>query len=794
MLVLRISLPLLLVLSAVNDGRHQRKPKAELKLRICMIKKDKEQGRANNLVTLQGDLVITGGGMAGSCAAITAARAGIKVILVQDRPVLGGNASSEVRLWILGATSHMGNNNRWAREGGVIDEILTENLFRNKEGNPLILDTILLEKVTNEPNITLLLNTAVYGVEKHSERSIKAVNAFCSQNSTEYLLSGTFFCDASGDGILSFLAGASFRMGAESGNEYGEGLAPEKEYGGLLGHSIYFYSKRTENPVKFVPPAFALKDIKKIPRYKKLNPHDDGCRLWWIEYGGRHDTVHDTELIKWELWRIVYGVWDFIKNSGEFEDVEKLTLEWVGTIPGKRESRRFEGLYVLTQSDVIHQTFFEDAVSYGGWALDLHPADGIYSDLPGCNQWHSKGIYHIPYRCFVSKDIDNLFFAGRIISTTHVAFGSSRVMATCASGAQAVAMAAAMCTEYNLLPRDIMQGPWMLQLQDRLNRTGQGIPGLPISYAKSSLTDQVQIKASSVCRVDKIPFDGPWQPLNIGAAQLLPFAKDVCYTFKVKVRAARDTVLKTELRVSSKKYNYTPETTIGMREYPVVAGEQLITIEFPEGTPHDQYGFLIFHRNTEIALQMSQARYTGILSVFNGKNKAVSNNGFQDAPEHSGVESFEFWCPRRRPEGQNIAMEISPALKPYDAAFLKNGFTHPYLRSNAWAADLSDKIPTVELTWQEPQKISSITLFFDTDFDHPMESSLLGHPENVMPCCVKEYRIIDDKDQVIYTKTDNHQTINRIHFAEFVCASGLKIQCKHPDAHIPAALFEIIIA
>jgi len=180
------------------------------------------QTRSNRLINLQADLIITGGGISGVCAAITAARSGIRVVLVQDRPVLGGNASSEVRLWILGATSHLGNNNRWSREGGVIDEILVENLYRNKEGNPLILDTILLEKVTKEPNITLLLNTVVYEVHKSSERRIDHLRAFCSQNSTEYELKAPLFCDASGDGIVSFLAGAAFRMGAESRDEFGE--------------------------------------------------------------------------------------------------------------------------------------------------------------------------------------------------------------------------------------------------------------------------------------------------------------------------------------------------------------------------------------------------------------------------------------------------------------------------------------------------------------------------------------------------------------------------------------------
>ena len=170
-----------------------------------MIKQDfyTEKRRVKN-INIDADLVISGGGMAGTCTAITAARQGLKVVLVQDRPVLGGNASSEIRLWILGATSHMGNNNRWAREGGIIDEILVENMYRNPEGNPLILDTILLEKVSEERNITLLLNTAVFDIGKKSPDEIEFIKAFCSQTSTEYKLSATFFVDASGDGSSRF--------------------------------------------------------------------------------------------------------------------------------------------------------------------------------------------------------------------------------------------------------------------------------------------------------------------------------------------------------------------------------------------------------------------------------------------------------------------------------------------------------------------------------------------------------------------------------------------------------------
>jgi hypothetical protein len=749
------------------------------------------QTRSNRLINLQADLIITGGGISGVCAAITAARSGIRVVLVQDRPVLGGNASSEVRLWILGATSHLGNNNRWSREGGVIDEILIENLYRNKEGNPLILDTILLEKVKKEPNITLLLNTLVHEVHKSSERRIDHLRAFCSQNSTEYELKAPLFCDASGDGIVSFLAGAAFRMGAESRDEFGESLAPDSNYGELLGHSLYFYSKEAPQPVKYVAPDYALKDIKQIPRYKQLSPGLNGCRLWWIEYGGRADTVHDTEQIKWELWRIVYGVWDYIKNSGNFKDVDNLTLEWVGTIPGKRESRRFEGYYMLNQQDVIRQRSFDDAVAFGGWALDLHPADGVYSELPGCNQWHTKGVYQIPYRSYVSKDIDNLFFAGRIISVSHVAFGSSRVMATCGHGAQAVGAAAALCIHHGLLPQQLMEKPCLRRLQQQLNRMGQSIPGIPISRDDNDPMNSVDITASSTFALSEIPFNGPWLLLEEGAGQLLPFSKNERYQFRVKVKATAATVLRASLKTGEKPFNYTPEITLQALEIPLQPGEQWVTLAFSTPIPDTQYGFLIFDANPALALQGSQWRYSGIVSVFNGKNKAVSNDGKQQAPENSGVDSFEFWCPRRRPEGHNIAMAITPALAPYDTAHLTNGFTRPYMGANAWVADPADPQPSLQLKWDTPRELQSVTLHFDTDFDHPLESSLMGHPEDVIPFCVRHYRIYDETGTLIHEQRDNYQTINHIVWDKPLRTSALRIEIAHPAAYVPAGLFEI---
>ncbi len=488
-----------------------------------IIDNSSNQKRSLRKINIKTDFAIVGGGLSGVCGAITAARGGIKVTLIQDRPVLGGNASSEVRLWVLGATSHMGNNNRWAREGGVIDEILVENTYRNPEGNPIIFDALLLDKVISEPNITLLLNTSVYDIEKSDGNTITSVSAFCSQNQTEYCMKAPLFCDASGDGIIAFLSGAAFRMGAESKEEFGEKFAPNKEYGELLGHSLYFYSKETSKPVKFVAPTFAIDVTKEIPKFRSFNAKDFGCRLWWIEYGGRLDTVFDTEIIKHELWKVVYGVWDYIKNSGNFPEAENLTLEWVGMIPGKRESRRFEGDYMMTQQDIIEQRRQPDAVAFGGWSVDLHPSDGVFSEIgqSSCNQWHSKGIYEIPYRSLYSKNINNLFLAGRIISASHVAFASTRVMATSAYTGQAVAVAAILAIKNHVNPSEIFEKGYISELQNELIKSGQYIPNV-ILKDELDVVQSAKLSASSELQLDGFTENGHLETLDVSVGQVLP--------------------------------------------------------------------------------------------------------------------------------------------------------------------------------------------------------------------------------------------------------------------------------
>ena len=738
--------------------------------------------RTNPLVKLAADYIVVGGGIAGTCSAITAARAGLKVILVQDRPVLGGNASSEIRLWVLGATAHMGNNNRWSREGGVHEEIIVENLFRNREGNAVFFDALLLEKVWAEPNITLLLNTAVDNLVMDAPDHIEKVFAYCSQNSTRYELSAPMYCDTSGDGILGFLSGAAFRMGAESGEEFGEKFIMPPDYGSLLGHSMYFYSKDTGRPVKYVPPAFALKDIPKhVPRYKQIHRDSSGCPLWWLEWGDDLDRVFDSEKIKEELWKVVYGVWDYIKNSGTFENVDNLTLEWVSTIPGKRESRRFEGDYILKQQDIISQHPFEDAIAHGGWAIDLHPAKGVYSPYPGCTQYHSKGVYTIPYRSIYSRNISNLFFGGRLISVTHAAFGSTRVISTGTLCAQAAALAATLCLQHGLTPREIFSKGVFEKLQQMLQQSGQYIPTKQLNQPTDLIGKAKLVPSSTMALGELPPCNDGRRYLEMNCAMLLPFEKGKVPQFVFEVLATENSTFEAEFYVSSKPGNFTPDVVLASRKIPVQKGSQSVTVDFELELDEPRYGFVTLKQNLALSVPQSDFRMTGVLSVF--------YRGTQQQNDKLGIEEIPFFTPGRRPMGKSMACRISPPLAGFGIEQMRRGIFRPAAdAANAWVALHSDQSPKLEAHWPSPQTIRRIVLWFDTDFDHPMESCLYGHPEDAVPFCVKQFRIKDDQGRVVHETSDNHHSHYEIRLDSPIKTSSLTLELHAPNAETPVSL------
>ncbi len=513
----------------------------------------------------------------------------------------------------------------------------------------------------------------------------------------------------------------------EARSEFGELLAPETEEHSLLGHSLYFYTRDAGRPVKYVPPAFALQDIAEIPRFRELRVTDSGCRLWWLEYGGDRDTVFETEEIKWELWKVAYGVWNYIKNSGEFPDAETLTLEWMGMIPGKRESRRFEGDYMLTQQDVVEQHEFEDAVSFGGWAIDLHPSDGVYSAQPGCTQWHSKGVYQIPYRTMYSRNVPNLFLTGRLISASHIAFGSTRVMATCAHNGQVVGTAAVLCLRDGLRPRDITAPEKIHELQQQLLRFGQNIPGVLAVDALDKVR-VAKISATSELSLWELKPSGEWTALDKPMALLLPVATGQVPALRVTLRAKAAVALDASLWGSQHKGNTTPDVNLDETKIALSEGEQQVRIEFDSVINEPGHLFYMLQPAVGVEVALSDEQVTGVLTLSQKMNKAVAKSLVQTPPERSGVDTFAYWLPERRPAARSLAVTIDPPLEMFAAANVVNGVSRPWRGVNAWVPAHEDKRPTLRLQWDAPQTIREIEISFDTDFDHPMESVQWGIP------------------------------------------------------------------
>lgn len=451
---------------------------------------------------LECELLVAGGGIAGVCCALAAARLGAKVILVQDRPVLGGNASSEIRMHIVGATGlHAGVPLVLEpREGGIIEEVRLHAAVRNPQRSPAMFDLLLYELCRAEPNLTLLLNTSVVEARVVDNR-IREVAADRPSTEERFMIAARMFVDSTGDGRLAAEAGAPFMRGREGREAFGEKLAPPTGDEKTLGSTILFQARKHDRPMPYVAPPwvrrFKPEDFRLRPFGKSGSDLGLEYGYWWIEWGGTLDTIKENERIRDELLAITLGVWNHIKNESGL-DVANWALEWIGFVPGKRESRRFVGQHVLTEGDLFASRAFPDAIAYGGWPIDTHPPEGVDApNEPPCTQNHLPWLYDIPLRCCVASGLRNLFFAGRNISATHLAFASTRVMATCAAMGQGVGTAAALGLRRGLMPAEIASDArLMADIQQQLLRDDAYLIGLR-NEDPNDLARSAQVSASS---------------------------------------------------------------------------------------------------------------------------------------------------------------------------------------------------------------------------------------------------------------------------------------------------------
>ena len=445
----------------------------------------------------QYDFIVVGGGMAGLCAAMEAARGGINTALIHARPVLGGNASSEIRVHISGADHGMEKPDY--AESGLVYELMLENKARNENFSYSTWDMILFEAAKNQKNLTVYYNTVMYDCETEGDK-ITAI--LCTQETTEmrYRFTAPLFADCTGNGTLGYYAGAEYRQGSESKGETGELDAPAQGNNERMGNTIHFRARNMGHPVKFTPPAFAKKFTEEDLKYRmhsathkvdysgamdaEKNEKCGGVSsrgidygYFWIELmGDKDDIITDYENIRDDLVASLYGVWDHIKNGGD-HGAENYALEWVGMLPGTRESRRLMGDYVLNETDILSNRTFDDAVCYGGWCVDLHTPHGLLDThrLPSGDCRFFDGVYTIPYRSYYSKNISNLFMAGRNISATKLGMCSTRILGCCAIGGQAVGAAAALCKKYGCAPREL--APHVGELQQIILKNDGFLPG-----------------------------------------------------------------------------------------------------------------------------------------------------------------------------------------------------------------------------------------------------------------------------------------------------------------------------
>lgn len=429
------------------------------------------------------DVCVIGGGLSGLCAAVAAARNGAKTVLMHDRPMLGGNASSEIRMWVCGAN---GKNNR---ETGIVEELMLENYYRNPYKNYSIWDSVMLELAWKEPNLQLLLNCSCLDGEMNGNR-LKSVKGWQLTTQKYHKVSAEIFIDCSGDSVLAPITGAKYRTGREARNEFGESIAPENADKKTMGLSCMLQVRECAEKSDFIPPSFAEKLTKDNFRFSNPNLADDMENFWYLELGGTQNTIDDAESIRDRLIKIAYGTFDYLKNSpNQAQKNGNYRLEWVGAIPGKRESRRYVGDYILTQNDISSQTKFSDEIAYGGWTMDDHNPDGFDGIEPPNIHHPAPSPYGIPYRCIYSKNIDNLMFAGRNISVTHTAMSSTRVMATCGLLGQAAGTAAAIAVSKGITPREV--GEFTDELQERLMRDDVWLPD--IEKETGDLTENAEL-------------------------------------------------------------------------------------------------------------------------------------------------------------------------------------------------------------------------------------------------------------------------------------------------------------
>lgn len=758
-------------------------------------------------VSEQYDVVVCGGGLAGVCAAIAAARGGAKTALVQDRPVLGGNSSSEVRVTPHGAAAF----HAYARETGILSELLIEEravnheaIFENGWTNS-VWDMVIYDLVEGTANLTLHLNTTVLGVHVEG-RNIRSVNCRVGNAEVDLSLSATIFIDCTGDSLVAAEAGCEWRMGSEGRAEFNEPHAPAEANGDIMGSSIHFKTKDTGRPSPFKLPTWAIEHHDGAYFYDQGRlPKEIRGGFWWIEIGVPYDTIHQAETIRHELTRHTLGVWDWIKNKDPktMKLAENYALDWIGQVPGKRESRRVMGLYLMNEWDAIRCTVHEDEVAFGGWFIDIHTPGGLLAETsePASAEGYSEtseyasrsyaGPYGVPLRMLVSKDIDNLMMAGRNVSATHCALATVRVMATTALMGQAAGTAAALALSKNLELAAVCATEYPA-VQQRLLRDGCFLPSVrntdPADKARTAT-----VSASSEARFSGLG------PDSVGAHEGLAFWRDQAVPLREQLHQRRgqwvalggDAPRNLIFCLS----NHTAETQIvevrimqvaHIWDYRVDASMELAggSLAVPPGTQQ----WLTWTMPNSLSLPAE-----GYVRIDLLENPNVSWH-VASAIEPGHVSAFEM-SPgkmRRYSSGVTLALRVEPAQHSFTASNVISGHTRPFAGTNLWRSDPAASMPQwLALAWKDEQEISVVELTFA---GHLLREYHAYAPLYRDPQCVMDYDLEthDGTSWSIVLEVRGNYQRHRTHaLDQKLCTRALRILVRATNGDPSAALYEV---
>lgn len=719
------------------------------------------------------DVVVVGAGAAGCCAAVAAARLGANTALIQNRPVLGGNSSDELGVGICGASVSHPN----ARESGIMEEAGRNKAHfgwqRMSEGFRMVAE--------GEKSLRVFYNRHVVAAAMCDPQHIDTVTAVDTLTGQKSVFRGKMFIDCTGDGWVGYYAGAKYRLGRESREEFGEDLAPPAAdkitmSGCIMGnYTVSFRAARVGRPVEYVPPPWAAK----LPPAEEFGRRIDhiGWGDWWLEHPGDIDDLWDPERARDELIKISFGYWDFIKNRWpEREQASDHALAFVPYMNAKRETRRLEGDYLFKQQDAQNGVVFPDRISHGGWPLDVHHPRGIFSGKEGpfdCDP--HVPIYTIPYRILYSANVENLLFAGRHVSTTHIGLGSLRVQGTLSTLGQAAGTASALCLRLGTTPRELGQKQILL-LQQTLLKHDQYIPELknedPDDLARTATVTASSTAAHEEFSRDKVRHRDS-HPLNMPRAVMIPRGvHERLQGVSLVLQSERTDPVEVTLHVrestASGDFSSTRDLATAVAK---VQPERLAWVKFPVDCAVSQpFVWFWLPKTAGISWRLMQNGPPGACRAYGGD----SSRGWT-------VVSGQYYTCLTEPLTA-IACDYRPENVINGVARIVGTAT------NQWASDPAQELPQwIELAWPQPAQLNTVYLTFDTDMNTRF------HDEPLVRQCVKDYRLEYQDDGTwheLARVTDNYQR-RRVHRFPAITAGKLRLWVEATGGDRSARVFEI---